>query len=114
MYPVQDAVLVTVPFMPCPSSITSPDFVGGAGRGGYAFMTSSTGPSVLPPILPSPARETSKNFALLPTDDMCGCWWFAVDAFQTCKSARPHTRRDFHGSPSQKLHSFVAIFDSIL
>ena len=57
MYPVQDAVpslLVAVPFtMPCPS-ITSPDFVGGAGSGGYAFMTSSTGPSVLPPILPSP------------------------------------------------------------
>jgi hypothetical protein len=50
---------------PCPlpllaSSITSPDFLGGAGSGGYAFTTSSTGPSVLPPILPSqpdkPAR----------------------------------------------------------
>lgn len=44
-------------------SLTSSDFVGGAGSGGCAFMISSTRPSVLPPVLPFPARETGKKLA---------------------------------------------------
>lgn len=112
MYPVQDAVpslLVAVPFTmpPAPPGLLHnfpPDFLGGAGSGGYVFTTSSTGPSVLPPILPSqldkPARTLPPS---TPTDDMHGWWWFAGDAFRACKSARPHTRRDFHGPPGRKL-----------
>jgi hypothetical protein len=93
---------------PCPlpllaSSITSPDFLGGAGSGGYAFTTSSTGPSVLPPILPSQPDKPARTLPPPPPDDMHGWWWFAGDAFRACKSARPHTRRDFHGPPGRKL-----------
>lgn len=80
MYLVQDAVpslLVAVPFtMLCPLYL-----VGGAGSGGYAFMTSST----------SPSEKLARTLPLLPAHDMHGCWWFADDAFQTCKSAHPHT-----------------------
>lgn len=79
------------------ASITSPDFVGGAGSGGCAFMTSSTRPSVLPPVLPLPARETGKKLGDIPAvsywcgDMCCRREWLVVDAFETCKSARPRS-----------------------